>query len=131
MDKVSRIISINSRTEQPIGSHKIFYRNSSERHGDGNSKSEAVVKQLKKMIAPFWKSGKELLLFCGMGALCGAAVGFVMYLHLGPFKNPEDAGYATGLFVKSGVQLGFIVWMIHLAVLAIRRWIFGSSKKVP
>ena len=101
-----------------------------ERPRDRNAKSEAVVIQLKKMIAPSWEFGKELLLFCGMGALCGAAVGFLMYLHLGPFKNPEDAGYATGLFVRSGVELGFIVWMIHLVVLAIRRWIFGSPKKV-
>ena len=82
--------------------------------------------QFKKMIAPSWELGKELLLFCGMGALCGAAVGFLMYLHLEPFKNPEDAGYATGLFVKSGVELGFIVWMIHVVVLAIRRWIFRA-----
>jgi hypothetical protein len=127
--KVSKIISVNSRTKQPLKSHGIFYENS-ERPGDDNSKSEAVVMQLKKMIAPLWEFGKELLFFCGMGALCGAAVGFVMYLHLGPFKNPEDAGYATGLFIKSGAQLGFIVWMIHVVVLAIRRWIFGSSKKV-
>jgi hypothetical protein len=77
------------------------------------------------MIALSRKFGKELLLFCGMGALYGAAVGFLMYLHLGPFKNPEDAGYATGLLVKSGVELGFIIWMIHVVVLAIRRWIFG------
>jgi hypothetical protein len=86
--------------------------------------------QLKKMITPSWEFGKKLLLFCGMGALCGAAVGFLMYLHLGPLKNPEDAGYATGLFVKSGVELGFVVWMIHMVGLAIRRWIFGSPKKV-
>ena len=86
--------------------------------------------QLKRMIASLWGFGKELLLFCGIGALCGAAVGFLMYLHLGPLKNPEDAGYATGLFVKSGVQLGFLVWTIHAVVLAIRRWIIGSPKKV-
>jgi len=76
---------------------------------------------LKKMIAPSWELGRKLLLFCGIGALCGGAVGFLMYLHLGPFKDPEDAGYATGLFLKSGVELGFIVWMIHVVVLAIRR----------
>jgi hypothetical protein len=127
--KVSKTMGVHSRTKQPIESHGIFYGNS-ERRRAGNSKFEARVVQLKNMIAPAWQFGKELLLFCGMGALCGAAVGFVMYLHLGPFKNPEDAGYAMGLFVKSGVQLGFIVWMIHAAVSAIRRWIFGSSKKV-
>jgi hypothetical protein len=118
--KVSKIMSAISRTKQPIKPHGIFYGNS-ERPRDGNSKSEAVVMRLKKMIAPSWEFGKELLLFCGMGALCGAAVGFLMYLHLGSFKNPEDAGYATGLFVKSGAELGFIVWVIHWVVLAIRR----------
>jgi hypothetical protein len=98
---------------------------------DSNSKPEAIVMQLKRMIAPSWEFGRELLLFCGMGAVCGAAFGFLMYLQLGPFKNPEDAGYATGLFVKSGVELGFIVWTIHLVVRALRRWIFGSPKKRP
>jgi hypothetical protein len=61
-----------------------------------------------------------------VGGLCGAAVGFFLYLHLGPFKNPEDAGYAAGLFVKSGVQLGFVVWMIHLVVRGLRYWVFAS-----
>jgi hypothetical protein len=83
-----------------------------------------------KMIAPAWKLGKELLLFCGVGGLCGAAIGFFMYLHLGPFKNPEDAGYAAGLFVKSGVWLGCTVWIIRGAVLLIRRWVFGSRRKM-
>jgi hypothetical protein len=128
--RVSKIIGVVLRTKRPIKPQVIFYGNS-ERPRDGNSKSEAVVIQLKKMIAPSWELGKEFLLFCGMGALCGAAVGFLMYLHLGPFKSAEDAGYATGLFVKSGVELGFIIWMIHVVVLAIRRWIFGSPKKVP
>jgi len=127
--RVSKIIGAISRAKQPTKPHGMFYGNS-ERPRDGNSKSAAVAIQLKKVIAPSWEFGKELLLFCGMGAVCGAAVGFLMYLHLGPFKNPEDAGYATGLFVRSGVELGFIVWMIHLVVLAIRRWIFGSPKKV-
>jgi hypothetical protein len=86
--------------------------------------------QVKKMIAPAWKFGKELLLFCSVGGLCGAAIGFFMYLQLGPFRNPEDAGYAAGLFVKSGAQLGFIVWMIRLVLLRLRRWFFGSSKEI-
>jgi hypothetical protein len=85
-----------------------------------------VVMQFKKMIVPAWKFGKELLLFCSVGGLCGAGVGFFMYLHLGPLKNPEDAGYATGLFVKSGVQLGFVVWVIHLAIRGLRCWVFAS-----
>ena len=82
------------------------------------------------MTALAWKFAKELLLMCSLGALCGAAIGFIMFLHLGPFKNPEDAGYATGLFVKSGVQLGFLVWMIHMVVLALRPRFFQSRKKV-
>jgi len=86
--------------------------------------------QLKKMIAPAWKFVRELLLFCSVGALCGTAIGFLMYLHLGPFKSPEDAGFAAGLFVKSGAQLGFLVWMIHVMVLELRRWLFGSPKKM-
>jgi hypothetical protein len=86
--------------------------------------------QVKKMIALAWKFGKELLLFCSVGGLCGTAIGFFMYLQLGPFKNPEDAGYAAGLFVRSGVQLGFIVWMIYLVLLCLRRWFFDSSKKI-
>jgi hypothetical protein len=95
-----------------------------------NSNMEAVPMQVKKMIAPAWKFAKELLLFCSVGGLCGAAIGFFMYLHLGPFKSPEDAGYAAGLFVKAGVQVGSIVWMIHLVVLRLRRWFFGASKRI-
>jgi len=94
------------------------------------SNTEAVAMQVKKMIAPAWKFGKELMLFCSVGGLCGAAIGFFMYLQLGPFRNPEDAGYAAGLFVKSGAQLGFIVWMIRLVLLRLRRWFFGSSKEM-
>ena len=54
-------------------------------------------KQVKKMIAPAWRFPKELLLFCSVGGLGGAAIGFFMYLHLGPFKSPEDAEYASNL----------------------------------
>jgi hypothetical protein len=32
--------------------------------------------------------------------------------------------------VKSGAQLGFIVWMIRLVLLRLRRWFFGSSKEI-
>jgi hypothetical protein len=81
-----------------------------------------------KVVALALKYGKELLLFCSVGALCGAAICFFMVLHLGPFKTPEDAGYATGLFVKSRVQLGFTVWMVHLVILGLRRWFFASPK---
>ena len=87
--------------------------------------------QLEKIIAKSWMFGRVLLVYCGLGGLSGGAMGFVMYLHLGPFKTPEDAGYAAGLFVKSGVQLGFLVWMIHVVILAFRHWFFQSSKKEP
>jgi hypothetical protein len=81
---------------------------------------------LKKMVATSWRFAKELLLFCSVGALIGAGIGFIMFLHLGAPKTPEDAGYVAGLFVKSGVQLGFIFWMIRVAVRPLRRWFFGS-----
>lgn len=84
----------------------------------------------KKMIAPASRFAKEFLLFCSVGGLCGAAIGFFMYLHLGPFKNPEDAGYAAGLFVKSGVQVGFLLWMTRLVLLFFRHWFSGSSKRL-
>ena len=81
------------------------------------------------MINAAWKFFREMILYCSVGALCGAAIGFLMYLQLGPFKTAEDAGFATGIFVKSGVQLGFLVWMISTAVLALRHWLFDSQKK--
>jgi hypothetical protein len=121
-------MGISSRTKCPNKPHGIIY-GSSEWTRDSISNTELVVMQLKKMIAPARKFVGELLLFCSVGALCGAAIGFLMYLHLGPFKNPEEAGFAAGLFVKSGVQLGFLVWMIHLMVLGLCRWVFGSPKK--
>jgi hypothetical protein len=99
--------------------------------GTTSPMTEGVVMQLGKALAPAWNIGKNLLLFCGVGGLCGVAIGFFMYLHLGPFKNPEDAGYAAGLFVKSGVQLGFFVWMVHAMVIGLRRWVFGSPKRMP
>jgi hypothetical protein len=108
---------------------RILY-DDSEPLRDSISETEGVAMQLNKMLAPAWRIGKKLLLFCGVGGLSGVAIGFFMYLHLGPFKNPEDAGYAAGLFVKSGVQLGSLVWMIHVMVLELRRWVFGSPKKM-
>jgi hypothetical protein len=98
--------------------------------GTTSPMTEGVVMQLGKALAPAWKIGKNLLLFCGVGGLCGVAIGFFMYLHLGPFKNPQDAGYAAGLFVKSGVELGFFVWMVQAMVLGLRRWDFGLPKRM-
>jgi H+/gluconate symporter-like permease len=84
-----------------------------------------------EMIRLLRKFGKEVLLFCGLGALGGAAIGFTLFLHLGPLKTAEDAGYATGLFIKSGVEVGLIGWVISMMIRGIRNWIFGSSKKLP
>ena len=127
-----RVYVLNRRkfTNQAAQQATRNFSGDSKRPLEGVSNTDAVVIQVKKMIPPAWKFVRELLLFCSVGALCGAAIGFFMYLHLGPFKNPEDAGYAAGLFLKSGVQLGFIVWMIHLLLLGLRRWVFGSSKKM-
>ena len=119
----------SSRSKRPNKPPGIFY-GGSEPPRASISNTEAVAMQVKRMTAPAWKFGKELLLFCSVGGLCGAAIGFFMYLQLGPFRNPEDAGYAAGLFVKSGAQLGFIVWMIRLVLLRLRRWFFGSSKEI-
>jgi hypothetical protein len=119
----------NSRSKRPNKPPRIFCGGSRPPR-TSISNTEAVAMQVKKMIAPAWKFGKELLLFCSVGGLCGAAIGFFMYLQLGPFRNPEDAGYAAGLFVKSGAQLGFIVWMIRLVLLRLRGWFFGSSKGI-
>ena len=87
------------------------------------------VADLQDIIARAWKFGKEFLLYCVVGGLCGAGVGFLMFLHLGAFKDPEDSGYAAGLFVKSGVQLGFIVWMIHLVVRGLRHWVLPHRSR--
>lgn len=85
---------------------------------------------LEKMAATSWRFTKELLLFCSVGALIGAGIAFIMFLHLGAPKTPEDAGYIAGLFVKSGVQLGFISWMFHVVVKPLRRWFFRPPGKM-
>jgi hypothetical protein len=86
------------------------------------------VNKPTRVVVLAWKYREELLLFCSVGALCGVAICFFMVLHLGPFKTPEDAGYGTGLFVKSVVQLGFSVWMVHLVILGLRRWFLAPPK---
>jgi hypothetical protein len=83
-----------------------------------------------EIVCALRKFGKEILLFCGSGALGSAAIGFALFLHLGPLKTPEDAGYATGLFIKSGIELGFIGWVIFSMIRAIRNWIYGSPTKI-
>ncbi|MHB8502101.1 MAG: hypothetical protein ACYDHE_14315 [Candidatus Acidiferrales bacterium] len=83
---------------------------------------------LKKIIAKSWMFGKVLLVYCGLGGLCGAAIGFFVFLHLGSFKTPEDAGYATGVFIKSGVEFGIFVWALR-GVISLLRWKTRHSTK--
>ena len=82
------------------------------------------------MVATSFKFAKELLLFCGLGAVVGAGIGLIVFLHLGAPKTSENAGYVAGLFVKSGVQLGFISWMFHVAVKPLGRWFSRPSGKM-
>jgi hypothetical protein len=82
------------------------------------------------MVATSFKFAKELLLFCSVGALVGAGIGLIVFLHLGAPKTSENAGYVAGLFVKSGVQLGFISWMFQVAVKPLGRWFFRPSEKM-
>ena len=82
------------------------------------------------MVATSFKFAKELLLFCGLGAVVGAGIGLIVFLHLGAPKTSENAGYVAGLFVKSGVQLGIISWMFHVAVKPLGRWFFRPTGKM-
>jgi hypothetical protein len=82
------------------------------------------------MVATSFKFAKELLLFCGVGAVVGAGIGLIVFLHLGAPKSSENAGYVAGLFVKSGVQLGIISWMFHVAVKPLGRWFFRPTGKM-
>jgi hypothetical protein len=60
----------------------------------------------------FKKAAAEFLIFSGLGGLLGAGVGLFMFLSLGVPPNPEDAGYASGLFLISGIKLGALAWII-------------------
>lgn len=83
------------------------------------------------MVATFWRFAKELLFFCGIGALSGAGICLIMFLHLGTPQTPQGAGYVAVLFVKSGVQLGFIFSMVRASVRPLRRWISTFRGKCP
>jgi len=62
------------------------------------------------------RSAKQLSLFAGLGALCGAGVGFFIFLRLGFPAQPLNAGYISGLFLLSGVKLGVLVWVGRMVV---------------
>jgi len=83
------------------------------------------------MIITLWRFAKELFFFSSIGALIGAGICFIMFLHLGSPKTPEDAGYVVGLFVKSGVQLGLIFWIVRESVKSLRRYLSTHRKKRP
>ena len=82
------------------------------------------------MAVTSWRFAKDILLFCSVGALIGAGIGFIVFLHLGIPKTSEEGQYIASLFVKSGVQFGFIMWIIQVAVRPARRWFFGSPKNM-
>ena len=72
--------------------------------------------RLAEIVALLEKVGKELLFSCVRGCLCGAGVGFFLFLRLGFPKDAELAGYISGLFVVAGLKLGLSLWAIrHLA----------------
>jgi hypothetical protein len=83
------------------------------------------------MVVRLWKFAEELLFFCIMGALFGVGICFIMFLHLGTPNTPENAGYVTALFVKSGVQLGVVVWMVRASARTVRRWFSADREKWP
>ena len=65
-------------------------------------------------IIPFCKKvGKEVLLACIRGCLCGAGVGFFVFLRLGFPRDAEFSGYLSGLFIVSGLKFGFCWWVIR------------------
>jgi len=76
-------------------------------------KTEPVSVHLMQMSAFCRKSGRALLFSCARGGLCGAAVGFFFFLHLGVPKDPEFTGYISGLFVVAGLKFGLCLWAIR------------------
>lgn len=69
--------------------------------------------RLAELIGNWRKVGKELLFSCAPGCLCGAGVGFFLFLRLGFPKDAYLAGYLSGLFVVAGLKLGFAWWIIR------------------
>ena len=63
--------------------------------------------------------GKELLLSSVQGCLCGAGVGFFLFLRLGFPKDTELAGYLCGLFVLAGLKFSFSWFAIRSLAAAI------------
>jgi hypothetical protein len=78
-------------------SHLEYFAAVPNRPGASISKTEAVAMQVKKMIAPAWKLGKVLLLFCNVGGLCGAAIAALWVCNLAHSKilKTQDMQRAT------------------------------------
>lgn len=83
------------------------------------------------MVDTLWRFAKELLFFCSLGALTGAGICFLMFLHLGTPKTAGEVAVVAGLFVESGAQLGFIFWMVRAFARPLRRWFSTDREKSP
>jgi len=83
------------------------------------------------MVDTLWRFAKELLFLCSLGALTGAGICFLMFLHLGTPKTPGEVAVVAGLFVESGAQLGFIFWMVRAFARPLRRWFSTDREKSP
>jgi len=79
-------------------------------------KIERITVRLAEIIGFCKKAGKELLLSCAGGCLCGAGIGFFLLAHLGFPKDLYLAGYLSGLFLVAGTKFGFSVWVIRSLV---------------
>lgn len=76
-------------------------------------KTEQIFVRLAETSVFCKKVGKELLLCCARGCLCGAGIGFFLFLRLGFPKDAKLAGYLSGLFVVAGLKFGFSLWLIR------------------
>ena len=75
--------------------------------------TERISVQLAEIVAPCGKLAKELLLACARGCLCGAGVGFFVFLRLGFPRGLEFSDYISGLFMVAGLKFGSC-WVVVL-----------------
>jgi hypothetical protein len=68
----------------------------------------------------------ELAKFSVFGCLCGAGIGFFVFLHLGFPGSERTSGYISGLFVLSGFKLGVAVWGAYRIIIILRRLLVES-----
>jgi len=80
---------------------------------------EAILKAVRRSI-------EELILFCGLGVLCGAGVGFFIFLRLGLPSRPDDAGYISGLFLLSGIKFSLSIWTVRWILMLF--WPFARTQ---